>query len=127
MPGVSGVTVAHYAHAFAAGASAPGIPAPSDWKGKGKFQQISGGWRREIAKSCLHSGGRHCEEHSCPPKPAFGRRRMRRSNPASFFVEAMDCFVAALPCANASRLSQAMTLKEPCLVMAVLDPAIHQP
>src|SRR5260370_35813463 len=24
---------------------------------------------------------RHCEEHSCPPKPAFGRRRMRRSNP----------------------------------------------
>jgi len=30
MPGVSGVTVAHYAHVLAAGASAPGIPAPSD-------------------------------------------------------------------------------------------------
>ena len=27
---------------------------------------------------------RHCEELSCPPKPAFGRRRMRRSNPAFF-------------------------------------------
>jgi len=25
---------------------------------------------------------RHCEEPSCPPKPAFGRRRMRRSNPS---------------------------------------------
>src|ERR1700731_3673514 len=30
---------------------------------------------REVVSS------RHCEEHSCPPKPAFGRRRMRRSNP----------------------------------------------
>ena len=28
---------------------------------------------------------RHCEEPSCPPKPAFGRRRMRRSNPTFFF------------------------------------------
>ena len=26
---------------------------------------------------------RHCEERSCPPKPAFGRRRMRRSNPST--------------------------------------------
>jgi hypothetical protein len=34
MPGVSGVTVAHYAQIFAAGASAPGIPAPSDREGK---------------------------------------------------------------------------------------------
>jgi hypothetical protein len=29
-----------------------------------------------------HIPYRHCEERSCPPKPAFGRRRMRRSNPA---------------------------------------------
>ena len=28
--------------------------------------------------------------------------------------ERMDCFVAALPCANALRLSQAMTWAEPC-------------
>jgi hypothetical protein len=27
----------------------------------------------------------------CPPKPAFGRRRMRRSNPP-FPCGAMDCF-----------------------------------
>ena len=33
----------------------------------------------------------HCEERSCPPKPAFGRRRMRRSNPP-FPCGAMDCF-----------------------------------
>jgi len=36
--------------------------------------------------------GRHCEEHSCPPKPAFGRRRMRRSNPLSPREERTDCF-----------------------------------
>jgi hypothetical protein len=35
--------------------------------------------RREIAKVRLQT--RHCEEHSCPPKAAFGRRRMRRSDP----------------------------------------------
>jgi hypothetical protein len=48
MPGVSGVTVAHYAHVLAAGVSAPGIPAPSDGRAEGKFQQSSGEWRREI-------------------------------------------------------------------------------
>jgi len=48
MPGVSGVTVAHYAHVLAAGASAPGIPAPSHGRAEGKFQQSSGAWRREI-------------------------------------------------------------------------------
>jgi hypothetical protein len=37
----------------------------------------SGASCRENADACLHR-----EEHSCPPKPAFGRRRMRRSNPA---------------------------------------------
>src|SRR6266550_2294856 len=34
--------------------------------------------------------------------------RAKRSNP-SLREESMDCFVALLPCANASRLSQAMT------------------
>jgi hypothetical protein len=34
MPGVSGVTVARYAQISAMGASAPGIPAPSDWRVK---------------------------------------------------------------------------------------------
>jgi hypothetical protein len=34
--------------------------------------------------------------------------RAKRSNP-SRREEALDCFVASLPCANASRLSQAMT------------------
>src|ERR1700712_849905 len=38
---------------------------------------------------------RHCEERSCPPKPAFGRRRMRRSNPTSFVVgRKLDCFAS---------------------------------
>jgi hypothetical protein len=39
----------------------------------------------------------------------------------------LDCFVALLPCANASRLSQTMTggTNEPFLVMAGLVPAIH--
>ena len=32
----------------------------------------------------------HCEEPSCPPKPAFGRRRMRRSNPLAPCTD-MDC------------------------------------
>jgi len=40
--------VAHYAHVLAAGASAPGIPAPSHGRAEGKFQQSSGAWRREI-------------------------------------------------------------------------------
>ena len=36
---------------------------------------------------------RHCEER--PPKPAFGRRRMRRSNPSRDRHRCeMDCFVA---------------------------------
>jgi hypothetical protein len=43
MPGVSGVTVAHVTQILAAGASAPGIPAPSDRRAKEKFQQSSGG------------------------------------------------------------------------------------
>jgi hypothetical protein len=38
---------------LAAGASAPGIPAPSDRRAKGNFQQTSGELRREIAKSYL--------------------------------------------------------------------------
>jgi hypothetical protein len=42
MPGVSGVTVAHYAHVLAAGASAPGIPAPSDWRAEESQLQTSG-------------------------------------------------------------------------------------
>ena len=50
--------------------------------------QSSGAMRRENAEvyplfeidSEIYP--RHCEERSCPPKPAFGRRRMRRSNPA---------------------------------------------
>ena len=34
---------------------------------------------------------RHCEER--PPKPAFGRRRMRRSNPSTNRYRCeMDCF-----------------------------------
>jgi hypothetical protein len=38
---------------------------------------------------------RHCEEHSCPPKPAFGRRRMRRSNPfLHLLCRTMDCFAS---------------------------------
>jgi hypothetical protein len=41
---------------------------------------------------------RHCEEPSCPPKPAFGRRRMRRSNPSRRAKkERVDCFVASTP------------------------------
>src|SRR4051794_29490554 len=36
---------------------------------------------------------RHCEELSCPPKPAFGRRRMRRSNPV-FLFRLLDCFAS---------------------------------
>src|ERR1019366_7210368 len=42
-----------------------------------------------------HVNNRHCEEHSCPPKPAFGRRRMRRSNPAFAGRRCeMDCFAS---------------------------------
>src|SRR5882757_601156 len=36
---------------------------------------------RFTSRECETVFIRHCEEHSCPPKPAFGRRRMRRSNP----------------------------------------------
>src|SRR6202163_1429271 len=45
------------------------------------------------ARSRSHVRHRHCEEHSCPPKPAFGRRRMRRSNPF-FLCVALDCFAS---------------------------------
>jgi hypothetical protein len=54
MPGDSGVTVAHYAHVFAAGASAPGIPAPSDRRAKENSIKTSGAMRREIANLCFH-------------------------------------------------------------------------
>jgi hypothetical protein len=63
MPGVSGVTVAHYAQISAAGASAPGIPAPSDWRGRNIESKPSGAtrceaycrvWSQQVSK-------RHCE------------------------------------------------------------------
>jgi len=42
----------------------------------------------------LRRKNRHCEADSCPPKPAFGRRRMRRSNPY-LLCGTMDCFAHA--------------------------------
>src|SRR5437899_10753791 len=38
----------------------------------------------------------------------------------------MDCFVASLPCANASRLSQAMTEDRESRVTSLLLAAVHQ-
>ena len=45
-------------------------------------------------------------EATCPPKP--WRRWKQSISPQE---ERMDCFVASLPCTNASRLSQAMTAR----------------
>ncbi len=50
------------------------------------FTSGSHPWSRALARVAkphpLRIFHRHCEERSCPPKPAFGRRRMRRSNPS---------------------------------------------
>jgi len=59
---------------------------------------------------------RHCE-----PTGRANARPMINSAKQSISPskERMDCFVASLPCANASRLSQAMTLRQfhPCLCL----------
>src|SRR6266704_1088697 len=56
-----------------------------------------------IAWVLIHVSDKHTRQSSS--------LRAKRSNP-SLREESMDCFVALLPCANASRLSQAMTWEE---------------
>ncbi len=100
MPGDSGVTCMLVCalplplHTRPRAHRAPGIPCAlnSERAGnKSKPREKSIRRDREVV-SC-----RHCEEPSCPPKPAFGRRRMRRSNPhfACCIRGAMDCFACA--------------------------------
>ena len=57
------------------------------------------------------AGVQECEGGAA--RAAAASLRAKRSNPIQSISprmrEPMDCFVALLPCANASRLSQAMT------------------
>jgi hypothetical protein len=61
----------------------PVFPAPSCFEGK-DFAVKPRTHRVAGTRRCVST--RHCQERSCPPKPAFGRRRMRPSNP--FFLYA---------------------------------------
>ena len=77
----------------------------------------------EPARPGLHRRPGDCDRRVCRAavyRPAQERRRRWRPELAVIASEAkqssppllsMDCFVASLPCANASRLSQAMTEK----------------
>src|ERR1700726_3795086 len=77
------------------------------------LRPLFGGARKFLAKlgrnarrECEGVSTRHCEEPSRPPKPAFGRRRMRRPRPPKLnerrrkqsilsLCGEMDCFAYA--------------------------------
>src|SRR5882762_4853566 len=86
--------------------------------------------RRRFAFVAGNDGGARASRHCEPTGRANARRRAPRSNPCLSVIasaakqsisprkERLDCFVAALPCANASRLSQAMTEERALPVIA---------
>ena len=73
------------------------------FRGLRKFDSKPRAMRREIVRSCLLIE----IEWALEPLPVIASVAKQSILP---FGGEMDCFVAALPCANASRLSQAMTV-----------------